>query len=717
VHTADAPELGVRVDEAAAALRAAPTAEHFAGGLCRAAGDLLALDLVHLVRWDPDGTETMAHWTRPRSGLRRLPDASLPLLVTRARGAGGARLRGADLPVEARGALGALVVPIASERALVGAVVGLSKGPRPPGGDDLAALRRLVGDVVSSAHMAHALRADELRGPVDDRRLVPARDGSSARLAEHMQLLQSLSAALARARSEAEVGQAVVSELRTLIDYHSCRFYVLSTDGRRLLPIAYRGFGLQYESDRYEDLVCEVGHGIAGTAFEQGAPLLIHNALDVPYAESVPGTDDIDESMVVAPLRSESGTLGVIVLTKEGAGEFDGDDMRLLEVIAAQAAVACENARLYAQLHESAEVSEALLDLGGALAMQTTVEGIANMLALAADRLVESAAISVWLRRGDVLEPAATVGYSPAEEARLSLVRIDVTTWPLAHLLRSRRVVVGTPDEAAPIANALHELQPGTTFAFVAVGERAANRAVIAVQRGPRRGAPTPRDERMLLGIVDQALPAIGNRALFEELEQSFLATVEALANALEMKDRYTNDHAQALIGLTVGVARRLGVSDDELRDMSFAAALHDIGKIGIPAEILNKPGRLSEEEWAVMKRHPELGGRIIEPVTALAGARRIVVACHEHWDGSGYPLGLVGTETPLGARVILACDAFHAMTSDRVYRPAMSELEAVQELHRCAGAQFDPVVVAALVEVVAEGGWQHHGHLVASTA
>jgi HD-GYP domain-containing protein (c-di-GMP phosphodiesterase class II) len=206
----------------------------------------------------------------------------------------------------------------------------------------------------------------------------------------------------------------------------------------------------------------------------------------------------------------------------------------------------------------------------------------------------------------------------------------------------------------------------------------------------------------MLLGIADQALLAIINRSLYADLQESFLATVEALGNALDLKDPYTNDHALALVDLCAGVCGRIGMSTAAERDVSFAAALHDIGKIGIPASILQKPGPLTPEEFEVMKTHPELGARIIEPVAALAGARDIVIACHEHWDGTGYPSGLREEEIPLGARVILACDAYHAMTSDRVYRTAMSQAEAIAELRRCAGSHFDPDVVDALVAVIA---------------
>lgn len=151
-------------------------------------------------------------------------------------------------------------------------------------------------------------------------------------------------------------------------------------------------------------------------------------------------------------------------------------------------------------------------------------------------------------------------------------------------------------------------------------------------------------------------------------------------------------------------MAERLELTGGALRDISFAAALHDIGKIGIPAAILNKPGPLTAEEFAVMQTHPQLGAQILKPVAALAGAAELVLACHEHFDGSGYPLGLAGERIPLGARVVLACDAFDAMTSDRVYRKAMTAADAVAELRRCSGTHFDPRVVDVLIAVLAAG-------------
>jgi HD-GYP domain-containing protein (c-di-GMP phosphodiesterase class II) len=430
--------------------------------------------------------------------------------------------------------------------------------------------------------------------------------------------------------------------------------------------------------------------------------LRVDDASAVPFSVEIPGTEPIDESMLVAPMVSEHGSVGVIVLSKEGLARFDDDDLRLLEVIAAHAAIACENVRLIAEQQEAADISEALLELGAALSLQENVEGIASMLAIAIDRLVECAGISIWARDGDVLVPATTVGYTPREAHRLMRTKLRVTDQPLAEALSGRRIASLDLDQTPALTGCLDAAPAGTTYAVIAIGERSRNRGAVIVQRGPRRGPISPRDQRMLLGIADQALLAITNRALYDELDTSFLATMQALGNALDAKDAYTNDHAQALVGLCTEVADRLGVSGSELRDISVAAALHDIGKIGIPAEILNKPGPLTTSEWAVMKTHPQLGAQILEPVRALAGAAELVISCHEHWDGSGYPNGLAGPEIPLGARVILACDAYDAITTDRVYRKARPSQEAMRELRRCSGRDFDPQVVDVLAAVIA---------------
>src|SRR5262249_4002977 len=149
-------------------------------------------------------------------------------------------------------------------------------------------------------------------------------------------------------------------------------------------------------------------------------------------------------------------------------------------------------------------------------------------------------------------------------------------------------------------------------------------------------------------------------------------------------------------------VGRALGMDENELRDLRFGAVFHDIGKIAIPEAILHKQGPLTPAERATIEQHTLIGEQILAPVEFLATVRRLVRHEHERWDGTGYPDGLKAEEIPLGSRIILACDALHAMTSDRPYRKAMTCEEAIAELRRNAGTQFDPRVIEALLELVA---------------
>jgi HD-GYP domain-containing protein (c-di-GMP phosphodiesterase class II) len=140
------------------------------------------------------------------------------------------------------------------------------------------------------------------------------------------------------------------------------------------------------------------------------------------------------------------------------------------------------------------------------------------------------------------------------------------------------------------------------------------------------------------------------------------------------------------------------------MKRLELGALFHDIGKIGIPSEILQKPGPLTDEEFAIVKEHPELGERILAPIDRLADVRPIVRACHERWDGLGYPDGRAGEEIPVEARIVLVCDAFHAMTTDRPYRTALDPAEAVRRLRESAGTQFDPTVVEVFVRLHGAG-------------
>jgi HD-GYP domain-containing protein (c-di-GMP phosphodiesterase class II) len=190
---------------------------------------------------------------------------------------------------------------------------------------------------------------------------------------------------------------------------------------------------------------------------------------------------------------------------------------------------------------------------------------------------------------------------------------------------------------------------------------------------------------------IDQAL----------ELSEAYQGTAMLLGDVVEADDEYTGSHSRGVVELSLGVAERLGLDARQKRNVEFAALLHDVGKIAVPKEIINKPGPLDDDEWKIMHRHTIEGEEMLNRVGGvLSEVGRIVRSSHEHYDGSGYPDGLAGDEIPVEARIVTCCDAYSAMTTTRSYRRAMPIEAAVAELRACAGTQFDPEVAAALEEI-----------------
>ena len=191
-------------------------------------------------------------------------------------------------------------------------------------------------------------------------------------------------------------------------------------------------------------------------------------------------------------------------------------------------------------------------------------------------------------------------------------------------------------------------------------------------------------------------------RQVSEELRESYDGTLEALVNALDARDQETKGHSLRVSRYMMDIAREMGVREGtkEWIDMQRGSLLHDVGKIGVSDTILLKPGKLTDEEWLFMRQHPEIGYNMLRQVRFLEGAAEIILAHHERWDGKGYPRGLHEDEIPLGARIFTVVDTFDSMTSDRPYRNALSTLEAMNEIMRCGGTQFDPLVVKAFLDI-----------------
>ncbi|HJX75047.1 MAG TPA: HD domain-containing phosphohydrolase, partial [Gaiella sp.] len=424
-----------------------------------------------------------------------------------------------------------------------------------------------------------------------------------------------------------------------------------------------------------------------------GQPFITGDAAHCEIARRIPGTEEIEESLLAVPLRYGPTVVGVIVVSKLGVDQFDSDDLRLLEVLAGHASVALVNARLYEAQRREAESAKALLELTRELSAVTNLDGVLEQVALGAARIMGSERCSVWLPTSEGgLECRATAGGPSYAELQGRVIPPALVAPYVGH----PEPFLVTAQEATRVGRVLgiRVDAPAHAIALVPLDN---GLAALAVAVESDVGA---RELELLAGIASQARLAITNAGSFATLERTFLSTVEALANALEAKDAYTSSHARWICDMAIEVGRELGLDPKGLKRLELGALFHDIGKIGIPASILMKAGPLTQEERSVIEQHPELGERILAPIEQLAEVRPIVRACHERYDGRGYPDGLDGADIPLEARIIFACDAFHAMTTDRPYREALSVEEAFRRLEEAAGTQFDPAVVEICLRV-----------------
>ncbi|HEY6962418.1 MAG TPA: diguanylate cyclase [Gaiellaceae bacterium] len=637
-------------------------------------------------------------------------------------------------------------------------------------------------------------------GATDRPTAMTARD---VRSIAHLKMLQSLAGKLNRLNDVAQIGTTIATELRLLIDYHNCR--VVLRHGDDLRPIAFVGEHDPTVKSTADAYSMKVGVGVTGRAVERGEALLVPNALECEFAYRIPGTEELEESLAVVPLRYGSRVTGAIVISKLGVNQFDEDDVRLLEVLAGQASVALENARLYEQQRREAEGAKALLAFADEISRAHSVDDICARAVEAATRLFETERVSLWLGDtcvasiGEALEEGIVAPLAEGDGIHGRVV-VDVArmdddrerllasfAYQLSVALQKARLYAKQM-EAAEIANALLEAgrelataeSPeevlgrsvevtarvlGTERATLWIQEEVAPHELVArasfgytqrvdpagrlrfpaelAHRWLDRGEPfvleageiadvderlavgpvrlegnrvgalitvigdrvlDDRQLRLLEGLAHQAKLAIESAEHYESLERTFVATVATLANALEANDEYTSEHAKWITDMAMLVGRELRLDRDAMKRLELGALFHDIGKIGIPSEILRKPGPLTDEEFEIVKEHPELGERILAPIDRLADVRPIVRACHERWDGLGYPDGKSGTEIPVEARIVLVCDAFHAMVTDRPYRARLGQDEAVRRLVESAGSQFDPRVVETFMRLYDSG-------------
>ncbi|MEW6401886.1 MAG: PAS domain S-box protein [Chloroflexota bacterium] len=548
-------------------------------------------------------------------------------------------------------------------------------------------------------------------------------EANIARRVVELEALHQSGIAFSQTLDQRDIGEKVIEVLSGRLDWHHAAVRVRRADSDEVELIAYIHPDEKPDSRlRLNSAVTHVGEGLTGWVIQHGKPLHINNlSTDPRYVETFDGM----KSGLYAPMRIHSTILGCISVESDQTDAFSEEDLRLLMTLATQAAAAIQNARLFEamqlELNRRTKAEEknreqlsrltALREIDQAINSSFDVNiSLHVLLSQTVKQLgVDAATVLRYDPDVNTLKYAAGLGF---RSGAVQMESINLTSSYAGRAVLERRVVQ-LPDLAAAEENlfAAGSLQK-EGFAGYFGAPLVVKDNVIGVLEVFQRSIVARDDEWLdfFKTLAGQAAIAMDNGQLFEklhrtnyELMQAYDATIEGWSRAMDLRDKETEGHSQRVTDMSLRLARLMGVQENEIIHIRRGALLHDIGKMGVPDPILLKADKLSEEEWAIMRKHPEFAHEMLSPIRFLRAALDIPYCHHEKWDGSGYPRGLRGGQIPLAARVFAVVDVWDALTSDRPYRPAWSRETALEYIRQQTGKHFDPQVVDIFLRMMAD--------------
>lgn len=406
------------------------------------------------------------------------------------------------------------------------------------------------------------------------------------------------------------------------------------------------------------------------------------------------------KNVLRVPLVRKNKVLGIIeVYNKKSLLEgFSEEDVSLVSSLSNEIAIIIENACLFNRLERKIEELNNLLKATEVVYSSLDLRVVLNTIMSLAMQLLNAEAASVLLvdeEQGELYFIVAP-GEKREKLERIHLKKGEgIASWVAE---KGRPLLIPDVSREPRFAKRIDQISGFKTKSILCMPLKVGNKVVGVVEAiNKKNGANFGSDDiHICNALAGQSAMAIEKAKLYKDMEDLFISTIKSIAEAVEAKDPYTRGHCERIRKYSLLIAEGLEITEKEKKDIEIAALLHDVGKIGVPEALLRKEGKLTEQEWKIVKKHPEIGAQILGSIKQLKEVIPAIRHHQERFDGNGYPDGLKGEEIPLASRIIAVADTFDAMTSERPYRNSFSDEEVLEEIKRNAGSQFDPQCVKA---------------------
>ncbi|MFH1728937.1 MAG: GAF domain-containing protein [Pseudomonadota bacterium] len=464
-----------------------------------------------------------------------------------------------------------------------------------------------------------------------------------------------------------------------------------------------------YKLKEVSDLKIAKGKGITGWVAKSGDPLLIKNVNE--SKRFIGDKENIYSSMAV-PLIVKNKLIGVLNADSVQPKVFTDSDLEFFTYFASHVAIAIQNAELFLEVKDKNKILHS--NISEIEKMNLELKDYSNKVKTANKDLQKrmkdlvsltdaSKAISSSLNLDSTLSSIMKMSTRIINASASMIKVIDKETNETKIKVHYSPIIkkLSNSMKSSKVPKIRRELLKSILSFPLIVGDKTIGSFEIG---SIEIDAFDESEKNILQTLAGQGAVAIENARLFEDIQRTYYETIKSLVHALEARDAYTKGHSERVTTLSLKIARILKLSKEDLRVLNYAGILHDIGKIGIADSVLNKKEALTAADWEIIEKHPFFGDTILGPIKFLEEAQDIILHHHERLDGKGYPHGLIGKEIPIASRIIAVADSYDAMTSKRVYRTSMKKKEAIDEIKKNSGSQFDPNVVKAFLKVIQPG-------------